>query len=658
MKSAFFLALFCLFFYNTQYDYLHLLVSGLIWCWLLLILPPLEDKESRFLLWTAFLLVFNLMISATVFCTLLRDSAIAAGLTVFFSGRKFLIRSELGRMLDFILAGVMLIGLVQTGFLTSLSAYTTHGFFQNASFFGAFLLLNLSRVLDKKFFPWGLSYLICLAAAASRACWLGLASGLLLFAFSERRLKPLAYLLVFLSLILIGNISRAKLSQGISESNYAISRQEIWQNAWEQFKERPWFGNGWGSFSSLFLEHKPLIKLHAHSLYLELLSGFGICGVLILLWLSHRFMKNFVRSKQCLLALLPFFLASFFDNNFYSYQIVVIFFLVLLYFSIDEKEGESQKSQLLTDWEIKALLFYPFFFFAAIFIKSQVFFSLLPLCYLPLLKPGMPSKLLKKSTSAFIVCLIILVKISIYETGVDFMKNKDYSRALSCFSTSANYLWPVNPLELFYAGNAAFLQKSSWLGMASGYYNKGSCLYPCFDYWKVNLEISLGKAGEIQAFHGESLALAAVYYNKIGQFDKAQEFFRKACLVEPRTFFLADFKNEALQQIGKDLNQILKSLERNPENVIEHLKLAYYYLETGETESALKYSRLAREEAQNGKDSFLAESIIQRLTGKASTVPDSIDFNEEFPERVFGLRGLRRPGLVDMKLVYEDNSLK
>ena len=62
-------------------------------------------------------------------------------------------------------------------------------------------------------------------------------------------------------------------------------RVDVWEQAWNQFKEHPILGAGAGTYEQYWLQHReiPLKVRDAHSLYLETLAELGIVGLTLLL---------------------------------------------------------------------------------------------------------------------------------------------------------------------------------------------------------------------------------------------------------------------------------------------------------------------------------------------------------------------------------------
>lgn len=68
------------------------------------------------------------------------------------------------------------------------------------------------------------------------------------------------------------------------------SRNTFWVPAWNAFLRSPWIGNGPYTFASDYMQSVSVppvpIFLHAHSTYLDILSGSGLVGLLVAGWLA------------------------------------------------------------------------------------------------------------------------------------------------------------------------------------------------------------------------------------------------------------------------------------------------------------------------------------------------------------------------------------
>ncbi|MFX7257629.1 O-antigen ligase family protein, partial [Acinetobacter baumannii] len=80
------------------------------------------------------------------------------------------------------------------------------------------------------------------------------------------------------------------------------SSLEIWQVAWQAFKEHPLTGIGANRFGLYYLEHRPPNALepaapHAHNLFLNLLAETGLLGTAAFLILWGAIVRTLIRLR-------------------------------------------------------------------------------------------------------------------------------------------------------------------------------------------------------------------------------------------------------------------------------------------------------------------------------------------------------------------------
>jgi O-antigen ligase len=140
------------------------------------------------------------------------------------------------------------------------------------------------------------------------------------------------------------------LSEGSNQGRLAV-----WAKAISISKEHPLLGVGLGAFSyevnSLSEYRDPI---YAHNLYLELLAETGIIGIglfMAILFVAIQGLRRglFLSNKKeallsaCLLGSFVWFLIhSFFEMPLYSPVILPLFFLLLAFSSLVEKENRER----------------------------------------------------------------------------------------------------------------------------------------------------------------------------------------------------------------------------------------------------------------------------------------------------------------------------
>lgn len=154
---------------------------------------------------------------------------------------------------------------------------------------------------------WIISALGLLYLTSSRGGWLGALAGFACLAFltighapdawkqkfqrtfKDRRMilylsAPAILLIAFLGWVL------HRQTQHPTHAPIAIARVDFWTPAWKAFVQSPLFGQGPFTFISFYLQEHSIppdqLFVYAHSIYMDLLSGSGILGLLAFLWLA------------------------------------------------------------------------------------------------------------------------------------------------------------------------------------------------------------------------------------------------------------------------------------------------------------------------------------------------------------------------------------
>jgi O-antigen ligase/tetratricopeptide (TPR) repeat protein len=136
------------------------------------------------------------------------------------------------------------------------------------------------------------------------------------------------------------------------------SRNEFWGPAWQAFLRSPWIGNGPYTFAIEYMNSTSVppspIFYHAHSMYLDILSGSGLVGFLVSGWLMwtllYRLWKSYHSGGQtasfvtlgALLALSSFLVHSVFDGL-YLMPFAALNLCVLLGAAFGEIKGSQKK---------------------------------------------------------------------------------------------------------------------------------------------------------------------------------------------------------------------------------------------------------------------------------------------------------------------------
>jgi O-antigen ligase len=193
-------------------------------------------------------------------------------------------------------------------------------------------------------------FLIGLSLGGSRnALWTFLIS-LFIFAFSKKHLKIAALIfLTFLITYFAFTPSLKRISEIKTESS--ISRILLWKSSVKMFKDYPILGVGPGCFNKSLIKYAPEDLLHienhfisnfalnAHNGFFNVLSEFGLSGIIILTIFAFYYLIFFIKLHPVPLnspdlsllfvISLPFLADAFFYSYFYMIVFCVILFLLL-----------------------------------------------------------------------------------------------------------------------------------------------------------------------------------------------------------------------------------------------------------------------------------------------------------------------------------------
>lgn len=223
-----------------------------------------------------------------------------------------------------------------------------------AMLMNVWLMLALARLLSSRksggrviLVVWILSALVIIYFTSSRGGWLGSAAGLLTLGIIFLRTKRNQWLPVWERLkksrvFIFGSITAitiVSLAGGYLLYRQAThpshgSRTEFWTPAWQAFLEAPVLGKGPFTFVSAYLQANSVPTMvpvdYAHSLYMDLLSGTGIIGMLAFIWLVFIVIRviwsraqtedgqNWAVSAGALAALTTFLVHGFVDSVHHS----------------------------------------------------------------------------------------------------------------------------------------------------------------------------------------------------------------------------------------------------------------------------------------------------------------------------------------------------
>ena len=253
-----------------------------------------------------------------------------------------------------------LTGNIQAGWIDSemfagiVRIYST---FENPNVYGEYLLFMIpialvfffsSRRFIYKLF-WlgaGLAMVAAMLLTMSRGCWIGLAAGVFIyFLIADRRYLWLFFAaVVVLPFVLPESIMFRLLSIGNLEDSSSLYRLFIWLGTFRMLGDYWLTGIGLGTkaFSGIYsaYAYNGILAPHPHNLYLNIMSESGITGLICLGLITIKSLKYSISNaisangrelKHAGAAIAAAFtgilIQGVFDNVFYNYRIVLIFWI-------------------------------------------------------------------------------------------------------------------------------------------------------------------------------------------------------------------------------------------------------------------------------------------------------------------------------------------
>ncbi len=194
--------------------------------------------------------------------------------------------------------------------------------------------------------------LLCLIFTWCRGAWIAVLVILLIFAliYSKKTLRYLflsCFAIPFLPLLLPDSVVFRFMSIGDLADSSTMYRMYTWKGSWRVILDNFWSGIGYGT--SAFQEIYPRFAYagieaaaHSHNLFLQILLGMGIGGLLIFLFvlllttqMNLEYMKNTkdIHSKwtvaAALCGIVGMLVMGLFDFVWYNYRIFFLFWAIL-----------------------------------------------------------------------------------------------------------------------------------------------------------------------------------------------------------------------------------------------------------------------------------------------------------------------------------------
>lgn len=243
--------------------------------------------------------------------------------------------------------------------------------FENPNVYGEYLILAIPIAVSlfwtekgfwKKTFLLGIVAITTLAMVLtfSRGCWLGILFALAILAvIIDRRFILLGIAaLMCLPFVLPDTIIQRFTSIGDMSDTSTSYRVYIWMGSLAMLKDYWFSGIGLGetSFNTIYplYSYNNIQAPHSHNLYLQIVSQFGILGLLVFLGVVYNFYKeatiSMLKKKNIVLAgivagMTGFFLESMFDYTWYNYRVILIFWMVLAFGTVASKLGENESGK-------------------------------------------------------------------------------------------------------------------------------------------------------------------------------------------------------------------------------------------------------------------------------------------------------------------------
>ena len=209
-----------------------------------------------------------------------------------------------------------------------------------------------------------------LAVTFSRGAWLTVFLGVIFFAllygFHRRHLEfycTFGLLLILVALIfLFGFILTSDWNLPALRYGTAYWRLQVWADTFKMIQDRPFLGHGINTFMRAFEAYRSdpgADPTYAHNSYLQLTAETGVIGLVAFLWIFRSLFGWFlqfltaygIKNDDLIIpamgvssAIFAFLFQSFFDNQFYSLQLVVYLWFLVGLFVVMVKEIRWQNA--------------------------------------------------------------------------------------------------------------------------------------------------------------------------------------------------------------------------------------------------------------------------------------------------------------------------
>jgi len=146
-----------------------------------------------------------------------------------------------------------------------------------------------SKYLSISFFVTLFLLLFCWVYGFKREPWFSVSAAVIIVSFIVNRKYTIIFIAALTLICIISPHYASKRMSGTFHKGWDTGRIGIWEEAVRLYKERPIFGQGLGGYERYNKLGNASI-IHAHNVYLELLSDTGIVGLLSFLYLIGVFL--------------------------------------------------------------------------------------------------------------------------------------------------------------------------------------------------------------------------------------------------------------------------------------------------------------------------------------------------------------------------------
>lgn len=187
------------------------------------------------------------------------------------------------------------------------------------------------------------SFCVAFIMTLSRAAFFALMISVLFYILTHQKKRTLLGMisLLFFLFMLSGDIRHNYLGTLNLRDITIAERLRFWDITWEMIKAKPLFGHGVNTYYQNFPLFAPLSETYrgyAHNCYLQMWSEMGILGVVCFLTpfavvfyqectRKPLFRASFELKESLLIGITAYLIQSFFDTNFYSLQVAILFWI-------------------------------------------------------------------------------------------------------------------------------------------------------------------------------------------------------------------------------------------------------------------------------------------------------------------------------------------